>query len=167
MLFPSNDIENQKAQIFVGKLLTVQKINIKIPKSKGKLNQKIKKINILTIRDRREKERMYQLKKQLHDLIHPLENLRKHNKLTQAELALKVNLTKTIIGRFERGLQIPTYDEAKKLGSYFDLLWWQFIELCIDHREKRNQIIVRLKLSEPSSYSTVCTNEQYQKCGAR
>lgn len=100
---------------------------------------------------------MYQLKKQLSDLIHPLENLRKHKKMTQADLAVKVNMTKTIIGRFERGLQLPTYDEARMLGNYFDLLWWQVIELCIDHREKRDRIIARSKLSEPSTYSTVCT----------
>lgn len=110
---------------------------------------------------------MQQIKRQFRELIHPLESLRREMKLTQTQVASRTGLSNTIIGRFERGLQIPTHEESKMLGMFFGLQWHQVIELCVDYRIKRDRLLSRLKMSESSTYSTVCTNQEIEKCGAR
>lgn len=48
-----------------------------------------------------------------------LKELRKAKKLTQQELAEKINVTKLTISRWERGERVPKSDKAQKLADFF------------------------------------------------
>jgi transcriptional regulator with XRE-family HTH domain len=48
-----------------------------------------------------------------------LKELRKEKKLTQKELAEKINVTKLTISRWERGERVPKSDKAQKLADFF------------------------------------------------
>lgn len=48
-----------------------------------------------------------------------LKELRKEKKLTQEELAQKINVTKLTISRWERGERLPKSDKAQELADIF------------------------------------------------
>lgn len=48
-----------------------------------------------------------------------LKELRKEKKLTQEELAQKINVTKLTISRWERGERLPKSDKAQELADFF------------------------------------------------
>ena len=48
-----------------------------------------------------------------------IKELRKKKKLTQEELAEKINVTKLTISRWERGERVPKSDKAQQLANYF------------------------------------------------
>lgn len=47
-----------------------------------------------------------------------LKELRKEKKLTQEELAEKINVTKLTISRWERGERVPKSDKAQQLADF-------------------------------------------------
>lgn len=48
-----------------------------------------------------------------------IKELRKKKKLTQEELAQKINVTKLTISRWERGERVPKSDKAQQLADFF------------------------------------------------
>lgn len=48
-----------------------------------------------------------------------LKELRKEKRLTQEELAKKINVTKLTISRWERGERVPKSDKAQQLADFF------------------------------------------------
>lgn len=48
-----------------------------------------------------------------------LKELRQEKKLTQEELAQKINVTKLTISRWERGERLPKSDKAQELADFF------------------------------------------------
>ena len=44
------------------------------------------------------------------DFGNTLKTLRLYNKMTQAQLAQKLGLTKSVISAYENGLRLPSYD---------------------------------------------------------
>ncbi|MBT0923492.1 helix-turn-helix domain-containing protein [Streptococcus lutetiensis] len=48
-----------------------------------------------------------------------IKELRKKKKLTQEELAQKINVTKLTISRWERGERLPKSDKAQELADFF------------------------------------------------
>ena len=50
-----------------------------------------------------------------------LKELRKEKKLTQKELADKINVTKLTISRWERGERVPKSDKAQQLADFFNV----------------------------------------------
>lgn len=90
-------------------------------------------------------------------IIHPLTYLRQQENTTQQDLATHTGLTMWSISRLERGIQIPTYYEAKAIADHYGLKWHKVTEACIDFKEnleKHNSLWK--KISEDSSGSHVC-----------
>lgn len=50
-----------------------------------------------------------------------IKELRKKKKLTQEELAEKINVTKLTISRWERGERVPKSDKAQQLADFFNV----------------------------------------------
>lgn len=50
-----------------------------------------------------------------------IKELRKEKKLTQEELAEKINVTKLTISRWERGERVPKSDKAQQLADFFNV----------------------------------------------
>lgn len=50
-----------------------------------------------------------------------IKELRKKKKLTQEELAQKINVTKLTISRWERGERLPKSDKAQELADFFNV----------------------------------------------
>lgn len=50
-----------------------------------------------------------------------IKELRKKKKLTQEELAEKINVTKLTISRWERGERVPKSDKAQQLAEFFSV----------------------------------------------
>lgn len=113
---------------------------------------------------------------------HPLVTKRRTKKMNrrsinQKELANRLGIDQAKMGRYERGEQIPSYDDAKAIGDYFELPWHKIIELCVEFRDRQQEFakFFSTKLSESSSDSTVCTTSPSfqqpavlsKKCGAR
>lgn len=48
-----------------------------------------------------------------------LRNLRLQNKMTQAELAKKLGLTKSVISAYETGLRLPSYETLISIADIF------------------------------------------------
>jgi transcriptional regulator with XRE-family HTH domain len=97
-------------------------------------------------------------------IIHPLTHLRNQENNTQQDLATHTGLTLWTISRLERGVQIPTYFEAKALENHYGIKWHRITEACIDFQqqlEKHNSLWK--KISEDSSGSHVCINAQCAK----
>lgn len=55
------------------------------------------------------------------DLGHKLKTLRLQNDLTQAQLAQKLGLTKSVVSAYETGLRLPSYDVLIHLAKIFDV----------------------------------------------
>jgi transcriptional regulator with XRE-family HTH domain len=105
---------------------------------------------------------------------HPLVSKRRIKKIdnraiNQKELALRIGIDAAKMGRYERGQQIPDYDDAKTLGDYYELPWFQIIEMCVEFRDRQREFVNFFcqKLSEESGDSHVCTGQPAEKCGAR
>ena len=48
-----------------------------------------------------------------------LKRLRTSNNLTQAELGLRVGLSKAVVSKYETGMGFPTFDMLIQLANYF------------------------------------------------
>jgi len=55
------------------------------------------------------------------DLGHKLKTLRLQNELTQAQLAHKLGLTKSVVSAYETGLRLPSYDVLVHLAKIFNV----------------------------------------------
>ena len=55
------------------------------------------------------------------DLGHKLKTLRLQNNLTQAQLAQKLGLTKSVVSAYETGLRLPSYDVLVHLAKIFNV----------------------------------------------
>ena len=55
------------------------------------------------------------------DFGNTLKILRLQNKLTQAELAKKLGLTKSVISAYENGLRLPSYDVLIHIAKIFNV----------------------------------------------
>lgn len=55
------------------------------------------------------------------DLGHKLKSLRLQHKLTQAELAQKLGLTKSVVSAYETSLRLPSYDVLIHLAKIFNV----------------------------------------------
>ena len=106
-------------------------------------------------------------------VYHPLVKKRRtkqfnRQSLNQKDLAHRLGIEVSKMGRYERGAQIPDYDDAVKLGNYFDMSWNQIVEMCVEFRDRQKEFVkfFSSKNSESSGYSHVCTRET-EKCGAR
>lgn len=58
-------------------------------------------------------------------LAEEIRNMRHHRKLTQADVALKLGVTKTVVSRLEAGKANPSYTTLVKLAEIFNykLVW--------------------------------------------
>lgn len=55
------------------------------------------------------------------DFGNTLKTLRLQNKFTQAELAKKLGLTKSVISAYENGLRLPSYDVLIHIARIFNV----------------------------------------------
>lgn len=55
------------------------------------------------------------------DFGNTLKTLRLQNKFTQAELAKKLGLTKSVISAYENGLRLPSYDVLIHIAKIFNV----------------------------------------------
>ena len=95
-------------------------------------------------------------------ILHPLAILRKRNKHTQADMARITGLTFDLLGRIERGQQIPDYHYSKMIGEKYGVEWYVIMESCVEYKDQVDKFNNSwVKISEPSTYSSVCIN---QKC---
>ena len=53
------------------------------------------------------------------DFGNTLKTLRLYNKMTQAQLAQKLGLTKSVISAYENGLRLPSYDILIYIAKIF------------------------------------------------
>ena len=105
--------------------------------------------------------------------FHPLATYRQQKRLNkktinQKDLAYRLGIEAAKMGRYERGQQIPDYDDAKVIGEYFDMPWHEVVEICVAFRDRQKEFqhFFSQKKSEYISYSHVCATSD-EKCGAR
>ncbi len=65
-----------------------------------------------------------------------VKKLRKEHKLTQEELALKVDLRRSTYANYERGIRTPSPELLKKLSNYFEVS----IEYLLGYEDKRTKL---------------------------
>ena len=78
-----------------------------------------------------------------------IKELRKKKKLTQEELAQKINVTKLTISRWERGERVPKSDKAQQLAEFFEVSVDYL--LGYDNVSKNFEEIFRLKAKNHSN----------------
>lgn len=105
--------------------------------------------------------------------FHPLATYRQQKGLNkksmnQKDLADQLGIDAAKIGRYERGEQIPNYDDARLIGEYFEIPWHEIVEICVSFRDRQKEFrnFFSQKKSENTAYSHVCTTSS-EKCGAR
>lgn len=64
---------------------------------------------------------------------HPIKLLRKEKNFTQENVSNRTNLPISLLGRYERSEQIPTYHHAKAIGRVLEVEWHTLIELCEEY----------------------------------
>jgi transcriptional regulator with XRE-family HTH domain len=104
--------------------------------------------------------------------FHPLVTYRRQKRLNkksinQKDLAERLGIDPWKMGRYERGQQIPDYDDARLIGAYFEMPWHEVVEICVSFRDRQREFqhFFSQKKSDYSAYSHVCTDGE--KCGAR
>lgn len=105
-----------------------------------------------------------------HPLVLKRRNRSIHRSLLhQRDLALRLGIVPSKMGRYERGEQIPDYEDAKKIADYYDMPWSDVIELCVKFQERQNELLNFFckEMSEQFDHSHVCTRQDAEKCGAR
>lgn len=67
------------------------------------------------------------------DFGNRLKTLRSHNSLTQAQLAQKLGVTKSVISAYETGLRLPSYDILISIAQIFKVSTDYL--LGVDHKQ--------------------------------
>lgn len=57
----------------------------------------------------------------MNDLGQKIKILRTNNKMTQNDLATRLNVTKSVISAYENSLRLPSYDILLKLSNLFSV----------------------------------------------
>ena len=73
-------------------------------------------------------------------LLDRLKELRAKTRLTQAELAQKLDVTQQAVGRWERGQTSPDYETLKKLSVLFDVS----VDYLLDNQPPQNDSLPAL-----------------------
>lgn len=73
-------------------------------------------------------------------LLDRLKELRAKTRLTQAELAQKLDVTQQAVGRWERGQTSPDYETLKRLSVLFDVS----IDYLLDNQSPQNDSLPTL-----------------------
>jgi len=111
----------------------------------------------------------------MFDFGERLKELRKEKNWTQQQLANKIELSKTVISKYENGIQMPTLDTLIKLAAIFNVSMDYFTGLekpqtisLVGLTAEQSEIIrglTKVFLNKGMSRKTNLTSEQYEIIG--
>lgn len=73
-----------------------------------------------------------------------LKNVRKSKGFTQAELAVKVNVVRQTVSKWEKGLSVPDADTLQKIAEVLEIDVSQLLGAEIPKEESKNEIAEQL-----------------------
>ena len=73
-----------------------------------------------------------------------LKNVRKSKGFTQAELAVKVNVVRQTVSKWEKGLSVPDADTLQKIAEVLEIEVSQLLGAEIPKEESKNEIAEQL-----------------------
>lgn len=73
-----------------------------------------------------------------------LKSIRKSNGLTQDELALRLNVVRQTISKWEKGLSVPDADILIRISEIFEVSVSELLGAKVDNENSRNEIAEQL-----------------------
>ena len=73
-----------------------------------------------------------------------LKRLRAENGISQEELAIRLNVVRQTVSKWENGLSVPDADMLIRIASVFDVPVSEFLGMKLENEDDKNELAIQL-----------------------